>query len=259
MKKKCSLIACILAILLLFTGCQSKAEEVTYDQESMEQVAEFLITNFTQFSDEQFDALLTSPEFTLEYTLMNTGLQMDSDVFKSAIESWQASVEECGAYIDHGDYTLETKTSGAVLRTEAEYADRTAELEFTFDEDSRLETLTVNAKYSTGEILKKAGLNTILGMGTVFLVLIFMAFVISLIKYIPAVLEKMQKKPAQKASPMQEAPVTKAIASVQEEEDLTDDLELAAVIAAAIAASEGTAADGFVVRSIKKRRMKNHW
>ena len=37
------------------------------------------------------------------------------------------------------------------------------------------------------------------------------------------------------------------------EEDVTDDLELVAVIAAAIAASEGqTSTDGFVVRSIRK-------
>ena len=40
---------------------------------------------------------------------------------------------------------------------------------------------------------------------------------------------------------------------VADEEDLTDDLELVAVIAAAIAASEGAATtDGFVVRSIKR-------
>ena len=36
------------------------------------------------------------------------------------------------------------------------------------------------------------------------------------------------------------------------EEDLTDDLELVAVISAAIAASENTSTDSFVVRSIKK-------
>ena len=44
-----------------------------------------------------------------------------------------------------------------------------------------------------------------------------------------------------------------------QEEDLTDDLELVAVISAAIAASEGTSTDGFVVRSIKKRRKNSQW
>ena len=43
-----------------------------------------------------------------------------------------------------------------------------------------------------------------------------------------------------------------AAAPVQAEENLADDGELVAVIAAAIAAAEGTTTDGFVVRSIRK-------
>ena len=52
-----------------------------------------------------------------------------------------------------------------------------------------------------------------------------------------------------------EAPV---VEEVSEEQDMTDDTELVAVIAAAIAAAEGTTTDGFVVRSIR-RRPSNKW
>ncbi len=46
-------------------------------------------------------------------------------------------------------------------------------------------------------------------------------------------------------------------APVQEEEEaLTDDVELVAVLAAAIAASENTSPDSFVVRSIRKVKEK---
>ena len=48
---------------------------------------------------------------------------------------------------------------------------------------------------------------------------------------------------------------TPAIA-VEEEEELADDTELVAVIAAAIAVYEGTSADGFQVRSIKRASTK---
>ena len=41
-------------------------------------------------------------------------------------------------------------------------------------------------------------------------------------------------------------------------DNVTDDEELVAVIAAAIAAAEGTTTDGFVVRSIR-RRPSNKW
>ncbi len=54
------------------------------------------------------------------------------------------------------------------------------------------------------------------------------------------------------AAPVPTAPV------VEEEEELSDDLELVAVIAAAIAAYEGTSVEGFQVRSIK-RANTNKW
>ena len=43
------------------------------------------------------------------------------------------------------------------------------------------------------------------------------------------------------------------------EDEEEDDCELVAVITAAIAASEGTAADGLVVRSIRKVGRQNNW
>ena len=47
-------------------------------------------------------------------------------------------------------------------------------------------------------------------------------------------------------------PVVEQIEQREETSQLTDDLELVAVISAAIAAAEGTTTDGFVVRSIRK-------
>ena len=102
-----------------------------------------------------------------------------------------------------------------------------------------------------GKKLGNAGLNTLMGMGVVFLVLILISFVISAFGLINKAEER--KKANVPAAP---APA----ASVEEpEEDLTDDLELVAVIAAAIAASENTNPDGLVVRSIRKVSSRNQW
>ena len=126
-----------------------------------------------------------------------------------------------------------------------------------FDENQYLDSMTVDAEYTTGEILKKAGLNTVLGMGTVFVVLIFISALISLFRFIPAIEAAFKKKKdAPKAAP---AVQPEAAPSVEEAEDVTDDTELVAVIAAAIAASEGSSStDGFTVRSIR-RRPSNKW
>ena len=110
-----------------------------------------------------------------------------------------------------------------------------------------------------GELLANAGLNTLMGMGVVFVVLILISFVISgfsLINKAEASLKKKKDK-NQPVSPAPKAAVPAAPAAV--EEDVTDDTELAAVIAAAIAAYEGTAAEGIVVRSIRKVNSQKTW
>lgn len=103
-----------------------------------------------------------------------------------------------------------------------------------------------------GEAMARAGLNTLIGMGTVFVVLILISMIINGFAVIP----KLQKAFSKKADEGQSVKENAAPA-VQAEEptvDETDDLELVAVIAAAIAASEGAAStNGFVVRSIIRR------
>ena len=92
-------------------------------------------------------------------------------------------------------------------------------------------------------------------MGTVFIVLIFISFIISLLKHVNNIGQKSNKEVEAKEAEAQG--VDNAIAQiVSSEESEMDDLELVAVITAAIAASEGTTTEGLVVRSIKK---VNNW
>lgn len=111
-----------------------------------------------------------------------------------------------------------------------------------------------------GSMMKTAGLNTLLGMGMVFVVLVLIIFIISLFEFIPKIQKKQAEKKAAKeaAKNVSSQAVENTIAQIieKEENELCDDLELVAVISAAIAAYEGTGADGFVVRSIKKKSSK---
>ena len=106
---------------------------------------------------------------------------------------------------------------------------------------------------SMGTLLKTATVYTIIGIGTVFLVLIFISILISCFKYIHAWEEGKKKAaaPAPKAAP---APAVKpAAAPAVTGPDLSDDAELVAVMTAAIAAYEGSAtSNGLVVRSIRR-------
>ena len=109
---------------------------------------------------------------------------------------------------------------------------------------------------SMGALLKTATVYTVIGIGTVFLVLVFISILISCFKYIHAWEEGKKKAaapaPAPKAAP---APAVKPVAAAPAVTgpDLSDDAELVAVMTAAIAAYEGSAtSNGLVVRSIRR-------
>jgi len=256
-KKRISLLICMLLMILSFTGCASEKTPLEYDQASVEQVTEFLISYCMSADETVVEEWKSMTETEMELQLIQAGLPLTPESFIGAMESWNAGIEECGAYIQHGEYTYEASEEALEVTTSVLYEEREADIVFLFDENLYLETMTVNAHFSLGEILQKAGLNTILGMGTVFAVLIFIAFIISLFKYISviesALKNKNNKKSEEVSTTKAESPEVPVV-----EENLSDDLELVAVIAAAIAAAEGTSTDSFVVRSIK-RRPSNKW
>ena len=98
------------------------------------------------------------------------------------------------------------------------------------------------------EKMADAAGNTLMGMGTVFLVLIFISLLISCFKFVPQIMDKLSKKSSvgEKTEVVEE--ISETVTANEE-----DDSELIAVIAAAIAASEQTSTDSFVVRSIRRR------
>ena len=252
MKKKISLLLCVLVMALSFVGCsEEKVSKTT--RETLEQSAEVFIGSFSQMADKDLESFKTVSDFQLNYIMMSNYLPVTGENFLAIINSWQAAEAECGEYVGHGDYVVEATNDGYEVSTEAEYKNRKATILFVFDENMNVESMDVSAKFSMGEILTKAGLNTLLGMGTVFAVLIFLAFLISLMQYIPVLMELFEKK--NKKVEVKEVAQTEAVV---ETEEMTDDLELIAVITAAIAAQEGTSTDGFVVRSIR-RRTSNNW
>lgn len=137
---------------------------------------------------------------------------------------------------------------------------RTAEVELIYTNDVflTLESCTLNLNQSVAELMTKAGMDTLMGMGTVFVVLILISLIIWTLGSIPKLQAKLSKKNRKEAKAITTEAVDNTIAQIIEKEEnaeSTDDYELIAVIAAAIAASEGAVStDGFVVRSIRKRR-----
>ncbi len=113
--------------------------------------------------------------------------------------------------------------------------------------------LAANSNSSLADSIPQPLLNILIGLGIVFAALIFIAGLIYIIKSISGLTNT---KPGDGASNSGYTVNTPVIAKEETvaEEVLTDDLELVAVITAAIMASMGNEApaDGLVVRSIRR-------
>ncbi len=181
----------------------------------------------------------------------------EQDIEYAGILSWKSALEDIGNYEGLNGGTATFKDDEIIIEMNVLGSDHNAVVEIILDGSmSSYMSITTNVSYSLGELMKMAALNTVIGMGTVFIVLILISLIISCFALISKAQGK-QKKEAQTASVSAvSAPV---VEQISKREDLSDDTELVAVIAAAIAAYEGTGStDGFVVRSIRKSN-KSRW
>ena len=265
--KKIKLVLCLAACLFALNGCSILAETKPVDSETaenLENIAYSLVTQvFVQTQDKQFADYLTSmsaEEYELQFE--NMGIYVEGAAIKSGVDSWITATEELGNITNVTETSSEynTKGDGIVVtvtvvgdKLNSEGASKEAEVEFVFEDNyyKTINSCATNVSLTFGEKMKNAGLNTLIGMGTVFAVLVLLCLIISCFNIFPK-LEA--KKKAKKSNDVAVAP----IAQIIEKEEMSDDSELVAVITAAIHAYESSSAvgttDDFVVRSIKRRR-----
>ncbi len=250
------------------TVAGSKYDEATFSKENLTMYAQniedgwfegWFLSGITpdNFEDNMYDDITNSMD------------EETYDVMLAGYRNWYDSVEELGYGseatlpddISVKDVTYYVNKDGelmvdAIIEGTGSNS-HTAILEYSLDRKGKPTLISVNVNHSTGEKLTSAGLNTLLGMGMAFAVLIIIALVISAFPFIGKIGEKKPETDKQITQQSMEN-VTSQIAE-KEDADLTDDAELVAVIAAAIAAYEGsnTSSDGYVIRSIRKRPVNN--
>lgn len=239
--KSLLMVICALAMTLAMSVCAFAAEAEVTEEEAAnyKAAAESLISQIAGFSDEDIEMYLAqNDEFTT-----------------NVLESWKSVKDELGAYSSIVSQDVERDGNTVTVTTVAQFEKAKADVVMILDLQQQAYTsMTYNVNYPMSVNMERAGLNTLMGLGIVFLMLIFLSFVISLFKYVSKAQDSMAKKNVPAAQPVPAA----AVPAVQEaaDEDFADDLELVAVISAAIAAYENTSGDSFVVRSIKK---SNKW
>jgi len=248
------MITCIFGL----TACGSEEVLSEYEQQKVEyakQIATQVAVPFLSEANAEEFSFYTAEE--VAYLLsQNVGLNADGNAIISALASFDTAMESIGAITAVGEASavIDDDTIIVTVPVTGEKNKANAEVILSNDMFMLLESAALNEESSFGDSMAKAGLNTLIGMGVVFAVLILISFIISLFGYIPKIQAALDKKKTSASEAPREASAPAAPAPVVEEVvDYSDDSELVAVIAAAIAAYEGeTSTDGFVVRSIRK-------
>lgn len=285
-KKKLLLIVSMLAVTFALAGCSSSDKKVEFDYDPSE-LAQMVQDQATQYMQEA-----AIPE-KYNYYVENGEEAGISESIIDAVKVFGTVEKDYGKFIDFkSDYTYEEVDDKVIVSVYADCADQEAIIKATFvdnkveydlqkymainqynySEEDAVQTLKdngiypykiseyeVSANQTMKDKMKAAGANTVIGMGIVFIALIFISFIISLLKYIPALLDKetREKKKAEKAKKAQEAAQadskaeTEGTASAAAPAGIVDivntatgesamnDSELVAVISAAIMASQG--------------------
>lgn len=171
-----------------------------------------------------------------------------------------------------GKLYAEVEESGdtVIVTLKAVYDKRDVELRFVYEEEPssayndssdpyKLTEVTVTPEYTTGEKMAKAGQNTLMGMATVFLVLIFISLIIAQFDKLNKLVEKITgsnrgsaDSESGKAAPAVDTVIPAATAPA----DPMSDPQLVAVITAAVMAYSAASgsSDRLIVRSIKKAK-----
>ena len=181
--------------------------------------------------------------------------QMDDPVYGPALSGWENALRDIGEVQDIvGKSCSFTKKEGTVTVT-VKGSRHDADVVFMMESGEQgysLTSITTNVEYDMNEKIQQAGMNTVLGMGTTFAILILLAFVITAFGAVmSSAARKAHKAAPEKAVEKTVAPVVEAAAPEKENAvGQPDDAELIAVIAAAVAAAEGQPSSGTELTAI---------
>ncbi len=242
MKKRMALLLCMIFCALMVAGCSLVPKNDSFDKKELESQTDAMAeswfaadfqTSLDQYRDQMDEDTIQEYEGYIEKQKRYQGIKKKVKT-TFTINSDSATVSEV-LLCDNGEkmiFSLSFAADGNIQTTE------TGAYVFNVDEYK-----------SVGQTMARAGLNTIMSMAIVFCVLIFISLLISCFTLI----NKVQDKADTTTGPASAAPAP-APSAPAAGENLTDDLELVAVITAAIAASSGAeSTDGLVVRSIIRR------
>lgn len=237
--------------------------------------AAVLPVSAADLSEEDKEALLASTESFIE-TIFTVGedelavIETYGDFYAIAAQAVRDNEKDLGEFVSITDGQISQSGDTVTMLIDVECTGYNAQIEMTYDAKNGMpKNLVINPDYPLSVNLANAGRNTVIGLVIVFVVLIFLAFVISLLKYVNRGARKKKKKEnTEENAPLpirddvpETAAAETAVPAPAAAVSTANDEELIAVMAAAIACAseEGAPDSSYIVRSIRKVGSSKRW
>lgn len=263
MKKKLTkylAVLCMFACVFSLTACGEDAKKVTFSDDTEKVLTSELKTQnmdmtVEEYAQQSVESMVTQIEMNainIERDELQAYYDDDPDTYEYVV-SYLEATDGLGEYLDNSyNYTFEMDDTSITMTGMLDFEELDVKFNYHYDYAASEMSLTFERELTLGEILQKAGMNTLLGMGTVFLVLILISCIIACFGLINGN-GKAKTAPAAPATPV--APATPA-APVAQAQTPSSDEEMAIVLAMAMALAEeeNAGSDDYVVRSVKRSK-----
>jgi Na+-transporting methylmalonyl-CoA/oxaloacetate decarboxylase gamma subunit len=259
---KSLLLGFALILVMMFANATCVFAATSMDDATKQSLAaevETFIGDTLKLSDQELDA-------TVERVKQVQPSQ--SGFYQTLADAVEKNRKDLGAFKSIGTVQIDDTGKQVAATTNAKFEKLTADVTMYFEQNETTgqyipKNIVIDPVYPLGTKIAQAGQNTLTGVLTVFVMLFFLSFVISLFKYIGKGVNGKQTKEAAPAAAKETkaAPVQKTETAPIAEALEADEAEIAAVIAAAIATAEEEAPStgGYFVRSIRKKGSGRRW
>ena len=274
MKRPVLLIFTALMILML-CSCGKEKDDTEYNETTVNQITKNVVALMqNSVNPSMAEKIAKADEEDLEAfenEIASMGLSIKGDAFQNGYGSYTTAVNgDLGEIVKVDDSAVVTANDGTITsdikvtgtKTFPDGSPRTATVEILMTRRGTVTSVTYNVDRTFGEKITNAGLNTVLGMGTTFCLLIFISIVIWIMGTVVQNMENSKKERLAEKERTTDQVVDQIAAREEQAKSApaaSDDSALIAVISAAIAAYESEARgvnvspDTFVVRSLRRR------
>lgn len=251
--KKVVIVFSIIACMIFQVACAT--EQVDYS--SQYDVSENELVNYGKQVVDTLVEVINADEMAI---------YENESIIYAGLSSIKAMLESTGTYQGITSVTVEYEKEAIVIHVNIAGSIRDGVIEISLDNTFAISNINGDANFSFGDLMKNAGLNTAIGMSVVFSILILICILISCFRFIPMLEEKFKKNKQDVFDQIVEKEEIQVKQDEQVTEQEVDDLELIAVITAAISAyiesetengaieDNTISADNYRVTSIRRRK-----